>query len=84
MERVKFILNGCDISFFAEAPCDMTVSQLIKQCDRIKPDWCACGICSTAGYNGWLPPKPEIIFDYHDVRKTNEDVCCRIMDERDS
>ena len=43
---MKFILNGCDISFIAEAPEDITLKQLLKQCDKIKPDWCACGICS--------------------------------------
>ena len=43
---MKFILNGCDISFIAEAPEDITLKQLLKQCDKINPDWCACGICS--------------------------------------
>ena len=43
-DKIKFVLNGCDISFIAEAPRDITLEQLIKQTDRIKPDWCACGI----------------------------------------
>ena len=43
---MKFILNGCDISFTAEAPEDITLKQLLEQCDKIEPDWCACGICS--------------------------------------
>lgn len=34
---MKFVLNGCDISFVAEAPADITLEQLLKQCDRIKP-----------------------------------------------
>lgn len=42
---MKFILNGCDISFIAEAPDDITLKQLLKQCDKIKPDWSACGGC---------------------------------------
>ena len=46
MANIKFILNGCDISFIAEAPEDITLKQLLRQCDKIKPDWCACGICS--------------------------------------
>ena len=29
--KIKFILNGCDISFIAEAPEDMTVKQLVEQ-----------------------------------------------------
>ena len=34
---MKFVLNGCDISFVAEAPADITLEQLLKQCDRIRP-----------------------------------------------
>lgn len=45
-DKIKFVLNGCDILFIAEAPKDITLEQLLKQCDKIKPDWCACGICS--------------------------------------
>ena len=76
---MKFVLNGCDISFLAEAPEDMTVKQLIEQADRIKPDWCACGVCSVerSGYKG-LNMEPEIVFDYNDVKKTSEDVSCQI------
>lgn len=32
---MKFILNGCDISFIAEAPEDITLKQLLKQCDQV-------------------------------------------------
>ena len=45
-EKIKFVLNGCDIQFFAIAPRDITLEQLLKQCDRIEPHWCACGIRS--------------------------------------
>lgn len=38
---MRFVLNGCDISFTAEAPEDITLKQLLKQCDKIQPDWCA-------------------------------------------
>ena len=71
---MKFILNGCDISFVAEAPKDITLEQLLKQCDRIKPDWCACGICS---YDG--TEEAEIIIDYNSVSKANDDVSCQIV-----
>ena len=73
---MKFILNGCDISFIAEAPKDITLEQLLKQCDKIVPDWCACGICS---YDG--KAETEIYIDYESVRKANEDVSCTIKDE---
>ena len=43
---IKFVLDGCDISFVAEAPEDITLKQLLEQCDKITPMWCACGISS--------------------------------------
>ena len=73
---MKFILNGCDISFIAEAPEDITLKQLLKQCDKIKPDWCACGICSVEDNE-----EVEIIIDYNSVKKVNEDVPCRIIEK---
>lgn len=73
---IKFILNGCDISFVAEAPGDMTVKQLIEQADRIKPNWCACGLCKADENDG-----VEIIFDYNDVYKVGEDISCTIKDK---
>ena len=73
---MKFILNGCDISFYAEAPEDITLKQLLKQCDRIKPDWCACGICSSQHKD----EDTEIIITYDDVYKTNKGVSCTIKE----
>lgn len=82
MENVmKFVLNGCDISFIAEAPDDITLKQLIKQCDKIKPDWCACGICSLEYERYSEDTEPEIIIGYDSVRKVNDDVCCKITTE---
>lgn len=79
---MKFILNGCDISFIAEAPEDITLKQLLKQCDKIKPDWCACGICSYEQIFGKDPDhKTDIIIGYDSIRKTSEDVCCTILEE---
>lgn len=77
---MKFVLNGCDISFIAEAPADITLEQLIKQCDKIKPLWCACGICSLeyAGYKDTV--ETDIVIGYDSVSKTNEDVNCNIKD----
>lgn len=72
---MKFILNGCDISFVAEAPADITLEQLLKQCDRIVPDWCACGICSADETD-----KVDIVIGYNDVRKVSENVSCRIKE----
>lgn len=77
---MKFILNGCDISFIAEAPEDITLKQLLKQCDKIKPDWCACGICSYEKVYDKEDYSAEIIIDYDSIKKANDDVCCRIIE----
>lgn len=75
---MKFILNGCDISFVAEAPADITLEQLIKQCDKIKPDWCACGICSL-NYIGYSEDEEtEIIIGYDTIKKADDNIPCRI------
>lgn len=81
-ERIKFVLNGCDIQFIAEAPADITLRELLKQCDKIQPDWCACGIWSIerAEYNPNIAV--EVYIDYDSVRKANDDVCCRIMEDK--
>lgn len=76
---MKFILNGCDISFVAEAPEDITLKQLIKQCDKIKPDWCACGICSVEKH-GLENFETEIFIDYNSIRKASENVSCTIIE----
>ena len=75
---MKFVLNGCDISFTAEAPEDITLKQLLKQCDKITPHWCACGICSyeRAEYDENYPV--EIIIGYDSIQKTSNDVSCTI------
>ena len=63
MKKIKFWLDGCDISFLAEAPEDITLKQLLKQCNRIKPHWCCCGINSKNIEDN----KVEIIIDYEDA-----------------
>lgn len=82
VKRLKFVLNGCDISFTAEAPDDITLKQLIKLCDRIKPDWCACGICSYeyVGYSD--ETEPDIVFTYDNVEKVDIAVPCSIKTEK--
>lgn len=79
MANIKFILNGCDISFIAEAPEDITLKQLLKQCDKIKPDWCACGICSVDKvYDNDVDT--EIRIGYDSIEKVNTDVSCSIKE----
>ena len=74
MKRLKFKLDGCDIRFYATAPEDMTLKQLLEQCDRVKPDWCACGIHSEDFEDQYV----DIIFDYNDVKAANKNVTCSI------
>ena len=74
---VHFMLDGCDISFGAEAPADMTLAELLKQCDRIKPDYCACGIRSYHPENDYS--RVELSFDYDDVKKVYFPVGCTIL-----
>lgn len=77
-DKIKFWLNGCDIAFLAEAPEDITLKQLLKQCDKIKPDWCACGIKSPdEDETNW---EPEIIIDYDSIEKADESVICQIVE----
>lgn len=78
MKRIRFLLNGCDIDFVATAPADITLKQLLKQCDRIEPEWCACGIRSLKNDEKYL--ETEIIIDYDDIKKTNNNVACSIKD----
>lgn len=77
MKKIKFWLDGCDISFLAEAPEDITLKQLLKQCNRIEPKWCTCGI-NTKFIEDYY--KVEIIIDYDDVKKVNDDVNCDILE----
>lgn len=78
---IKFVLDGCDIEFVAEAPEDITLKQLLEQCDKIKPMWCACGISSLEkkGYSEDI--QTEIMIGYDSIKKTHEEVSCWIEEE---
>ena len=87
-DKIRFMLDGCDICFVAEAPEDITLKQLLKQCDRIKPDYCACGIRSLTkveeGKGRWPNAvKTEIIIEYDDiyVNPDNNSGACKIMED---
>lgn len=81
MKKIKFYLNGCDISFIAEAPKDITLEQLLKQCDKIKPLWCACGIRSLDEEELKMNLDTEIFIDYESITKANDDVSCNIKED---
>ena len=85
MANIKFVLDGCDIHFIAEAPEDITLKQLLVQCDRIKPDWCACGIHSYENVYNESPDNglpTEIFITYNDIKKAHDDVCCSISETK--
>ena len=74
---VAFILNGCDTRFKAVAPADITLKQLLKQCDRIKLAWHDCCIKSD-----FMPEAPvDIIIMYDSITKVAEHVPCTILPE---
>ena len=75
-KRIKFMLDGCDISFIATAPEDITLKDLLKQCDRIVPDYCACGIRNLDKNEEDYPAELAIEFD--DIYKL-DDVACTIL-----
>ena len=78
MNKIIFELAGCDISFIAEAPEDITLKQLLKQCNKIKPNWCSCGINNWEMEN-YTKEDVEIIIDYDSVKKANDDISCTII-----
>lgn len=75
---MKFKLDGCDISFIAEAPEDITLKQLLEQCDKIRPHWCACGVRSLT--EDEMDLETEIVIGYDSIRKTGDDVSCDIIE----
>lgn len=74
MKTIKFWLDGCDISFVAEAPENITLKQLLMQCDRIKPDWCACGIRTAGGDD-----EVDLIITHDSIVKAR-DCSCKIKE----
>lgn len=84
MKETKYIhfwLDGCDIAFTAKAPEDITLKQLLKQTDKIKPHWCACGIKSIDSSELNTLLDTEIIIDYDSIRKRDDEVSCDILEE---
>lgn len=66
---IKFLLNGNEISIVAEAPKDITLEQLLKQCDRIKPYYRAeCGIRPIREGDG----DTGVVITYDDVRTVSK------------
>jgi len=84
MNKIRFLLDGCDISFIAEAPEDITLKQLLKQCDKIEPQWCACGIRSLNEEYDEMDAKTEIFITYNSIKKANENVSCNIKELKGS
>lgn len=75
---IKFWLDGCDINFLAIAPADITLEQLLEQCDKIIPDYCACGIKSATEENG-LNWQADLLIGYDSIEKL-QDCSCTIKE----
>ena len=80
MANIRFLLNGCDICLYAEAPEDITLKELLAQTDKIKPDWCACGIRSLASRENY---PTEIFITKNSVQLANDQVSATIMENGD-
>ncbi len=80
MANIKFLLNGCDICFYAEAPEDITLKELLAQTDKIKPNWCACGIRSLASRENY---PTEIFITKNSVQLANDQVSATIIENGD-
>ena len=78
MEKIRFKLDGCDISFIAEAPADITLKELLTQTNKIKPQWCACGIRSLADDETW---DTEIFIEKDSIRLADENVSANIIED---
>ena len=76
---MKFKLDGCDISFTAEAPDDITLKQLLKQCDRIVPDYCACGIRSLKQGDSQII---DLKITYNDIKIVSNYPSCTIKPKK--
>lgn len=73
----KFIIEGCGTNLKIAAPADITLKQLLKQCDRIKLAWHGCGISSD-----FMPEAPVHLFIMYDsIIKVDEHVHCTILPE---
>lgn len=73
----KFILGGYNIYIKCVAPADITLKQLLKQCDRIKPAWYGCGIKSDI-----MPKAPvDIVIMYDSITKVSEHAPCTLSGE---
>ena len=74
---INFVFINRDSYLKIVAPADITLKQLLKQCDRIKPAWHGCGIKSDI-----MPKAPiDIIIMYDSITKVVEDAPCTILPE---
>ena len=73
----KFIIEGRDTYLKGIAPADITLKQLLKQCDRIKPSRYTCVLKSD-----FMPEVPvDIIIMYDSITKVAEHAPCTIIPE---
>ena len=73
----KFIIEARGTYLKIVAPADITLKQLLKQCDRIKGARHSCALKSD-----FIPEVPvDIIIMYDSISKVYEDAPCTILPE---
>lgn len=81
-KRFAFVvmIGGCELTI--ETPADITIEQLVKQCDRIIADspYHGCGICSYRKMFGTdYDDNPDLKIEYDDIQEVwghwNNPIC---------
>ena len=73
----NFVFIARDNYLKIVAPADLTLKQLLKQCDRIKSAWHDCGIKSDVMPTAHV----EIAITYDSISKVDQDADCTILPE---
>lgn len=76
---MKFVLTGDGNTFLVEAPEDITLKQLLAQCDKIQPRFGSCGICSVDESVFTNPDEVQLIIGYDSIRKVDDKAWCDIV-----
>ena len=78
---MKFVLTGDGNTFIVEAPEDITLKQLLAQCDKIQPYIGSCGICSVDESVFTNADDVQLIIGYDSIRKVDDKAWCDIVGE---
>lgn len=71
---MKFTINGEEFCLIVEAPEDITLKQLLAQCDKIVPPCGVLGICSLEKAQRSPSDPTDLIISYNSVRNVDDSV----------